>query len=179
MPDCSFPPPPSLFGIVPPNTRFYVGQSSNFGLLSNSTPLWVGAILLVLVVGALSAAVFVAVRRRTTGIPRHVSSLLLALGGLGVLLPMLYLLLVGWPGHYVDDNWFFAQVQAIGGYYQNPPCADLLRSIDTPHTMQRNAANGLAGWLSLAGGLLWIGVITAVGGWSRLQNRDSPAQNLK
>jgi hypothetical protein len=184
MPDCSFPPPPSLFGIVPPNTQFYVGQPSNFGLLRNSTPLWVGAFLLILVVGTLSAAAFVAVRRRTSGISRHVSSLLLALGVLAVLLPMLYLLLVGWPGHYVDDNWFFTHVAAIGGYDTYPQCADLLRSVDTPHTMQRNAANELAGRLSLAGGLLWLGELSWFGvivatEERRPEDRGSSAQSAK
>jgi hypothetical protein len=166
MPDCPISPPPSLFDI---ETPFSPGLPHGAWFAwepRDCAPLWVIAIVLVLVAGRISAAAFVAVRRRTTGTSGLVFSLLLAVGMLGVLAPTLYLLLVGLPDLYWDNEWHTGQIVILG----DPPvgaCAQLLDSIYQQHTMQRQVANSLAVLLGIASGVLWLYANGAV--WERPQ----------
>jgi hypothetical protein len=139
----------------------------NFGP-GYSTFIWVVAIVFVLVVGAISAASFVVVWRRTRGTTRSNFSLLLAAGVLVVSALVLYLLLVRWPGSYMDFTWWISQPG-----FDEGTCSLTYQQ----QNLQRQNANGIAFLLSIAGGVLWLRVIIAAR--NRRRDTGSPVPGVK
>lgn len=160
MPDCPISSPPSLFGVVPPNQSFVYG-SNYLGLLAG-WPYWVGAAVWAIFVISISAGSILATwRRGPWPPPRTIHALLLVLGALGVLLPGLYLWLMGWPGTQMDTLWWFTSYGAVSSTGFKPACVQLLGSIDHSHTQMRDMLNQHLFWVGVVGGLFWFVVVIA------------------